>query len=97
MECLGEAADNPYTSGKLIAFGIEVLKNTREFEDGFSACNKTVITNKTCIKFNNQFQNEKSELKSVQGKAMQSTSFHKYNYMTSQVLQEVQNVQQLIS
>ena len=40
LKRLGKAEDNPYTLRQIIKFGIEVMKNTREFEYGIREWNK---------------------------------------------------------
>ena len=97
LERLGQAADNPYTAKQLIAFGLEVLRNTREFEEGIRAWNRLPIEEKTWDGFKDHFETEHRELKSVRGKTMQSAGYHQANFMAERVLQEVHSVQNLVT
>jgi hypothetical protein len=97
LERLGVAAENPYTPKQLIAFGLEVLRNSREFEDGIRAWNRRPLQEKTWESFKEHFEIEHQELKTVRGKTMQSTAFHHANLMSSQVLQEVQSIQHQVT
>jgi translation initiation factor 2B subunit (eIF-2B alpha/beta/delta family) len=97
LERLGVAAENPYTTRQLISFGLEVLRNTREFEDGIRAWNRRPVEEKTWEAFKEHFETEHRELKSVRGKTMQSTAFHQANFIATRVLEEVQSVQNLVT
>jgi hypothetical protein len=97
LERLGDAADNPYTAKQLIAFGLEVLRNTREFEEGIRAWNRLPMQGKTWETFKDHFETEHRELKLVRGKTMQSAGFHQANFMASRVLQEFQSVQNIVA
>ena len=78
-------------------FGIEVLKNTRDFEDIIKAQNKTLTIDKTCSNFKTHFEADRSVLKYLQWNTIQRTAFQQANYMADQVIQEVKILQELVS
>jgi hypothetical protein len=93
LEKLAEAAGNPYTPIQVVNFGLQIIKNTKDFEDGIKAWNALPLGQKNWMNFKLHFEKEHRALKEIRGATMQSTAFHQVNYIAEQVLQEVRNVQ----
>ena len=93
LEKLATAAGNPYTPIQIVQFGLQIIKNTKDFEDGIKAWNALPLGQKNWINFQMHFEREHRALKEIRGATMQSTAYHQANYLAEQVLQEVRSVQ----
>ena len=46
LQLLAEAAGTPYSELQLVSFGVEILRNTHDFQDGIKSWNRLPITNR---------------------------------------------------
>ena len=92
LEQLGIAANNPYTAYQLITFSLQIIKNTRDFEDGMKTWHVRPMVDKTWNNFKLHFETEHASLRRVRGTTMRSTAYHQANLLASQVLNEVKEV-----
>ena len=93
LKKLGDAAQMPYTQQQIINFGIQLIRNTQDFQDGLKAWYSKPTLDKTWPNFKTHFEDEYDKMKLVRGTTMHQAGFHQANFIASQVMEEVHNVQ----
>ena len=93
LKKLAIAAQMPYTNLQIINFGVQLIRNTHDFQDGLKSWYDTPIANQTWMNFKMHFEDEHDKLKLIRGETMKHAGFHQANHVASQVMEEVQSVQ----
>ena len=62
LQLLAEAARTLYTDVQLVSFGVEILCNTHDFQDGIKSWNRLPTANRTWTNFITHFEQEYQEL-----------------------------------
>jgi hypothetical protein len=93
LEDLGKAAQLPYTAAQIISFAHEILMRSNIFENSLITWNEKTAVNKTWVNFKSHFENAHKALRLVRGKTMSDSGFQQANYLATQVLVEMQQVQ----
>jgi hypothetical protein len=93
LKKLGDAAQMPYTQQQIINFGVQLIRNTQDFQDGLKEWYGKPTLEKTWTRFKSHFEDEYDKLKLVRGATMQHAGFHQANFLASQMREEVQSVQ----
>ena len=96
LQELATAAGNEYTDRQLVKFGVEIIKNTGDFETGLTEWNAKTLTDKTWLHFKSHFTAAYKNLRATRGKTMRSAGYHQANMLASQVLTEVKSVQEAV-
>ena len=96
LEVFANAAGNPFTKEQIVNIGLQLLKNTNDFETGIMKWVKKANADKTWPKFKTHFEAAHRVLKIVRGATMKSASYHQANSLTEQVLSELRNVQETV-
>ena len=86
LEQLGIAANNPYTLYQLIIFALQIIKNTRDFEDGMKSWHVRPVLDKTWINFKIHFETEHVSLRRVRGDDMRITAYRQASLLVSLVI-----------
>jgi hypothetical protein len=94
LKKLGDAAQMPYSEQQIINFGIQLIRNTHDFQDGLKDWYSKPLLEKTWTNFQTHFEDEYDKLRLVRGTTMQQAGFHQANFIASQVLEEVNRVQE---
>ena len=79
LQLLAEAARTPYSEVQLVSFGVEILRNTHDFQDGIKSWNHLPTTNRNWTNFITHFEQEYQELLKLRGPTMQSSTLHSTN------------------
>ena len=87
---MAEAARTPYSDVQLVGFGVEILRNTHDFQDGIKSWNRFPAANCTWTNFITHFEQEYQELLELRGPTMQTSTLHSANAMMAQVKASVQ-------
>ena len=90
LQLLAEASRTPYSDGQLVSFGVEILRNTQDFQDGIKSWNRLPLANRTWQHFITHFEQEYQELLELRGPTMQNSSLHSANTIVAQVTASVQ-------
>ena len=93
LKKLGDAAQMPYTEHQIVNFGIQLIRNTHDFQDGLKQWFSKEIRDKTWENFKIHFEDEYDKLKQVRGATMRHAGFHQANQMSNKVMEEVQGIQ----
>ena len=90
---LGDAAQMPYTAPQILNFGIQLIRNTHDFQDALKSWFSKSNADKNWTNFKLHFEDEHDKLQLVRGATMENAGFHQANFIASQVREEVHNVQ----
>ena len=93
LKKLGDAAQMPYTEPQIINFGIQLVRNTHDFQDGLKSWYNIPDREKSWTNFKIHFEDEYDKLKLVRGVSMEYAGFHQANSIAEQLKEEVQTVQ----
>ena len=85
LQLLAEAARTPYSEVQLVSFGVEILRNTHDFQDGIKSWNRLPTTNRNWTNFITHFEQEYQELLELRGPTMQSSTLHSANAIIERV------------
>lgn len=91
---LAQAAKMPYTKAQIINMGIQLIRNTHDFQDGLKTWINKSANEKTWQTFKAHFEEEHDTLREIRGMSMMHAGFHQANYVADRVLGEVESVQQ---
>ena len=72
LQLLAEAARTPYSDGQLVSFGVEILHNTQDSQDGIKSWNRLPPANRTWQHFITHFRQEYQELLELRGPTKQN-------------------------
>ena len=98
LQLLAEAARTPYTDVQLVSFGVKILCNTHDFQDGIKSWNRLPAANRTWTNFITHFEQEYQELLELRGPTMQTSTLHSANAIVAQVKASVQqSVESLVA
>ena len=92
LQKLGDAANMPYTTRQIVNFGVQLIRNTHDFQDGLKTWFGKNDRDKTWMNFKLHFEEEHDRLKLIRGLTMQHAGYHHANFIASQVMNEVQDV-----
>ena len=84
----------PYTKAQIVNLGIQLVSNTHDFQDGLKTWLSKPEDQKIWENFKTHFEEEHNALREIRGMSMMHTCFHQANYVSDQVLEEVESVQQ---
>jgi hypothetical protein len=93
LKKLADAAQMPYTTRQIVNFGVQLIRNTHDFQDGLKAWYDIDEADKTWPNFKILFEDEHDKLRLVRGETMQHAGFHQANFIAAQVKDEIQSVQ----
>ena len=93
LRTLAKITKIPYTESQIVGFGLQLIKNTRDFEIVLGEWNRKVEQNKTWESFKEYFQNAQSTLKDIRGPTMAQSGYHHANLPASEIRNELQQNQ----
>ena len=93
LRTLAESAAIPYTDQQIIDFGLQIIKNTRDFELAIGTWNKKTSGDKTWTNFKTHFQTAQQELKEIRGPTMKQAGYHHANHLATEMRNELRNNQ----
>ena len=79
LKSVANAAGVPKTEAQLINYGLNILRNTGEFENGLIACEALAPAEKTWSNFKNNYTDAHTALINVRGNSMRGSSLHQAN------------------
>lgn len=79
LKSVANAAGVPKTEAQLINYGLDIVRNTGEFENGLIAWEALIPANKTWSTFKNHFTDAHTALIKVRGNSMRGSSFYQAN------------------
>jgi hypothetical protein len=85
LQKLAVSAGIPYSIAQILEFGLTILRNTRDFEQGLSEWNKKSSADQTWPKFKTHFKAAQTELKAIRGPTMQQVGYHHANMLAQQL------------
>ena len=98
LRTLAEIAKIPYTESQIVDFGIQLIKNTRDFETSLGEWNKKQAEHQTWELFKKHFQDAQQTLKDIRGPTMAQSGFHHANHLASEIRSELrENQTQMLS
>ena len=80
----------PFSTAQLLDKGLQIIKNTRDYEIALTAWNAKPAVDKTWDNFKTHFQAAQQSLKEVRGPTMQQAGYHHANALASQLRTELQ-------
>ena len=92
LETIAEAADIPKTVNQLIAYGLDIIRATGEFETGLTTWYARPAVQHTWANFKTHFTTAHTELIKVRGKSMRGTAFHQANATVAALSTEMNNI-----
>ena len=81
---LADAASNPYTDRQLLEYGLNIIRNTHDFELAQISWNQRPIADKTWANFKTHFVEALTQLELVRGTTMQPSAFHQAHALVQQ-------------
>ena len=90
LQLLAEAAGTPYSEPQLVSFGVEILRNTHDFQDGIKSWNRLPPLNRNWATFITHFETEYQELLELRGPSMQNSTLHSANSIVERVKASVE-------
>ena len=85
LQKLTTAARIPYSSAQILAFGLTLIRSTRDFTKGLSNWNSKPAVDKTLVLFKTHFKDGQTELKDIKGSTMQQVGYHHANMLATQL------------
>lgn len=79
LQTISDAANNPKTISQLINYGLEIIKNTGEFETALLAWIARPTVEHTWPNFKTHFTTAHTELSRIRGAQMRGSAFHQAN------------------
>lgn len=89
LELMDDAAATPYTPVQLVAYGLEILRNCQEFQEGIKTWNRRAPAMRTWVHFMTHFDKEYQDLLKLRGPTMRSSNLHSANALMEQVKENV--------
>ena len=83
---LAQAARMPYTKAQIVNMGIQLVRNTHDFQDRLRAWLGKPEEQKTWENFKTYFEEEHDALREIRGMSMMHTGCHQVNYVADRVL-----------
>ena len=93
LRTLAEIARIPYTESQIIDFGLQLIKNTRDFETALGEGNKKDLQDKMGETFKDHFQDAQQMLKDIRGSTMKQAGYHHANHLAAEIRQELRESQ----
>ena len=93
METLAEIAKIPYTESQIVDFGIQLIKNTRDFETVLGEWNRRPEQDNTWESFKKHFQDAQQTLKDIRGTTMAQSGYHYANHLATEIREEIKDNQ----
>ena len=90
LQLLADAAGTLYSELQLVSFGVEILRNTHDFQDGIKTWNRLPVENKNWATFITHFEAEYQELLELRGPSMNTSSLHSANAIVKKVTASVE-------
>ena len=75
----------PFSTAQLLNKGLQIIKNTRDFEIALTAWNVKPDIKKTWANFKTPFQEAQQALKEVRGHTVQQSGYNHANSLASQL------------
>ena len=89
---MGVAAENEFSPTQLVDKGIQIIKNTNEFETSLGTWLEKPSAAQTWNAFVLHFTRAHTNWRRTKGKIIKGSNFHQENILAEKVLQEVKNV-----
>ena len=80
----------PYTNEQVLEFGLQLIRNTRDFEAALTTWNARPVNQKTWANFKTHFHQAQETLKEVRGPTMQQAGYHHANSPANRLCTELQ-------
>ena len=90
LQLMAEAAGTPNSESQLVAFGVEILRSTHDFQDGIKSWNRRSAADKTWANYITHFEQEYKELLQLRGPSMQNSNLHSANAIVAKVKASVE-------
>ena len=83
-------ANLPYTDQQLVDFGLQLIRNTRDFEQGLQRWNEKPPVDQTWDNLKTHFRDEQEKLKKIRGPTMMQAGFAHANHIAEEIRTEIQ-------
>ena len=93
LRILAEIAKIPYTEFQVVDFGLQLVKNTRDFENALGEWNQKPTQERTWDNFKTHFQNAQQTLKDIRGPTMKQAGYHHANHLAAELKEELRENQ----
>lgn len=98
LRTLADIAKIPYTESQIVDFGIQLIKNTRDFETALGEWNNKPQEDKTWEWFKQHFHDAQQTLKDIRGPTMAQAGFHHANHLATEIRKELnENQSQMLA
>ena len=94
LRTYAEIAKIPYTESQIVDFGLQLIKNTRDFETALGSWNNRPEDQKTWGLFKDHFQDAQQTLKDIRGPTMAQAGFHHANLLASEIRSDIHENQE---
>ena len=86
-----QKAQNPYSDVQKIDFGLQLIRNTRDFEQALDRWEEKTDANKTWTNLKTHFAKEQKKLKKIRGPTMMQVGFANANHIANTIREEMQS------
>lgn len=90
LQLLAEAAGTPYSKLQLISYGVDILRNTHDFQDGMKSWNRLPAANHNWATFITHLERKYKELLELRRPSIQSSTLHSANSIVGRVKASVE-------
>jgi hypothetical protein len=94
LTCLATASGNPYTIVQQVQIGLQIIKNTRDFEAAIRDWYARPATGHTWTIFKSHFDSAHALLRQIRGPDMQSSSFQQVNLLATSIRTDMEAAQE---
>jgi hypothetical protein len=92
LEIIAEAANNQKSDTQLVNYGLDLVRNTSEFENALLAWYARPDQDRTWAHFKTHFTTAHTELARVRGNSMRGSAFHQANATVEALTAEMHNI-----
>jgi len=89
LQKLAQQAGIPYTDKQLLEKGLQLIRNTRDFEYALTHWEQKPEVQRTWAQFKTHFHEAQLNLKKIRGPTMQQAGFHQANIIAQQIRADI--------
>jgi len=89
LQKLAQQAGIPYTDKQLLEKGLQLIRNTRDFEYALTHWEQKPEVQRTWAQFKTHFHEAQLNLKKIRGPTMQQAGFHQANLIAEQIRSDI--------
>ena len=91
LKKFAQSAKNPYTDTQIIDFALQLIRNTRDFEQGLIDWDKKPTADKTWANLKSHFKQAQQDLRKARGPSMVQAGFAHANHLAQEIRQEIKD------